>query len=313
MVRTSMRTALLLLLSPLAAHAAPLSPADYQGQLSGIRQMLSQCIASRQACDSRKIGPDDVVSADPEFQVHWDWLRAVVDQAADGKPADSIQRQQRLADAASRVESMAAESGPTPPSDPRARAEADRILAQPEFRHVHELSWWDRLVARFWQKLSSLFSGLAGVGPYVGWLVPVLEWGTLLAASVGLILWARRVLGRQRLAIALEAPKPQGEWQERSRQWAESARRAADAADWREAVHALYWASVVELEGRNVWRQHRGRTPREYLRLLDLASPYRPPIAQMTTIFERIWYGLRPAAQEDYARVHALYEAMRSA
>jgi len=308
-----MRTAraLLLLLAVTAtAHAATTTLEDYKAQLVRIRQMLSACTADAKACDAEKIGADDEVAGKPGFQVQWGWLRTVVKEAAAGKPEDSALRQQRLADAGARVEAMAREPGGAEEVDPNARAEVNRILALPEFRHVEEVSWWGRLMARF---LNWLSRGVAGVGPYMGWLVPVSEWGAVLLAGAGLLLWARRVQQRQRFAMALEAPKRVGEWQEVSRQWAEAARKAAEAADWREAVHALYWASVVELEGRKVWRQHRGRTPREYLRLLDAGSPYRQPVQQMTQIFERIWYGLRPAAQDDYARVLALYDAMRAA
>lgn len=275
--------------------------------------MLAQCAVQATACDPARIGPDVEVSASPAFQVHWDWLRTAVSDAAKGKPEDSTQRRQKIADALARVDAMAQDTGLAEPADPAARAEADRILAQPEFHRVEELSWWDRMMARFWNWIGRAFSGLAGVGPYVSWLVPVLEWGAALLAGAGLLLWARRVQQRQRFAIALEAPKQHGAWQEVSQQWAETARQAAEAGDWREAVHALYWASVVELEGRRVWRQHRGRTPREYLRLLEASSPYRQPVQQMTQIFERIWYGLRPAAEDDYTRVLALYQAVRAA
>jgi hypothetical protein len=82
---------------------------------------------------------------------------------------------------------------------------------------------------------------------------------------------------------------------------------------FRDAVHCLYWASIVTLEGRRLWQPDRARTPREYLRLLDPASATAPLLRRQTFSFETIWYGLRPAARPDYDSALELHRQLRAA
>jgi len=77
-------------------------------------------------------------------------------------------------------------------------------------------------------------------------------------------------------------------------------------------VHCLYWAAIVMLEGQKHWRRNRARTPREYVALLEAGSSRRQTLLGMTRIFERIWYGLRPAAKSDYDRAKSMLEELRA-
>ena len=192
-----------------------------------------------------------------------------------------------------------------------ARQRTDAVLARPEFRHVTEEAYWQLLLARFTGWVRHLFAGAHGFGRFAAWIGPVIEWGFCLALMVGALLWGMRVLRRQRLKIALDAPAAVRDQNEAVRRWTEAARGAADAGEWREAVHALYWACVVELEGRKVWRQVRERTPREYLRLLGEGSPYMRSVRGLTHLLERIWYGLAEAERGDYERAAELYDEVR--
>ena len=65
------------------------------------------------------------------------------------------------------------------------------------------------------------------------------------------------------------------------------------------------------LEGQKLWRQNRARTPREYLRLLQAGSDKQRALGGLTGIFERIWYGLRPAAESDYRQASSFLEQLR--
>jgi hypothetical protein len=65
------------------------------------------------------------------------------------------------------------------------------------------------------------------------------------------------------------------------------------------------------LEGQRLWRQNRARTPREYVGLLEPGSSRRRVLGGLTGVFERIWYGLRPATGEDYAKASALLDELR--
>jgi len=178
---------------------------------------------------------------------------------------------------------------------------------------VDEQSIWDRLIARFLEWLDSLFNNVAKFGRRSPWIGPLLEWGLIALALAGLALWAMRVLQRQRLAVRVETERQIESWEEASRNWRSLAEEQAGRREWREAVHCLYWASIVMLEGRRFWSPNRSRTPREYVALLEAGSPRSSLLKQQTRGFERIWYGLNPAAESDYRRALDLHERLRAA
>jgi hypothetical protein len=95
--------------------------------------------------------------------------------------------------------------------------------------------------------------------------------------------------------------------------WMREAEDHAAAGRFRDAVHCLYWASIVALEGQRLWQPDRARTPREYLRLLDPTSATAPLLRRQTFSFETIWYGLRPAARLDYDSALELHRQLRAA
>jgi hypothetical protein len=121
------------------------------------------------------------------------------------------------------------------------------------------------------------------------------------------------VFQRQRLAVRLESARQLEAWEEVSRNWRIQAEERAAHHEWREAIHCLYWATIVMLEGRRYWTPNRSRTPREYLALLELGSPRWSLLREQTRVFERIWYGLNPAAQRDYENALELHEQLRVA
>jgi hypothetical protein len=141
----------------------------------------------------------------------------------------------------------------------------------------------------------------------------VMEWGSIMLAAAGLLTWVLRTMQRQRLAVRLESSASAEIWEKESDHWAERARVEAEKQEWRAAVHCLYWATIVMMEGRKLWRQNRARTPREYLLLLEPGSRMQDALRRLTQIFERIWYGLRPAVEGDYVRALALFDELRSA
>jgi hypothetical protein len=82
--------------------------------------------------------------------------------------------------------------------------------------------------------------------------------------------------------------------------WLAEARENAAKQDWRNAIHLAYWAAISFLESGGAWKPNRARTPREYLRLLSTRNPSHPPLSNLTKKFEVIWYGDRPALQQDF-------------
>jgi hypothetical protein len=140
-----------------------------------------------------------------------------------------------------------------------------------------------------------------------------MEWSSITLAAAGVLTWVFRTMQRQRLAVRLESSATSEIWQKESNNWAELARAEAARQDWRAAVHCIYWATIVMLEGKKLWRQNRARTPREYLLLLEAGSGAQQALRGLTHLFERIWYGLRPAAESDYASALMLFDELRGA
>ena len=209
------------------------------------------------------------------------------------------------------AQAAAAHAQQQQPSFPDARKAADAILAQPEFRTVTQQSQLETWLSRLAQFILQLLSRLAGLGRNSPWIATLLEWSLFALAAAAALVWAFRKMQRQQLAIALEASAATSFSHAESDNWADRARTEAAAHEWREAVHSLYWASIVLLEARKLWRPNRARTPREYLTLLEPGTPRRFSLTGLTRIFEGLWYGQRSGSQADYESALALFEELR--
>jgi hypothetical protein len=202
-------------------------------------------------------------------------------------------------------------SGGTATDFGHERAVANAVLAQPQFQGDVGLTWWDRAKMKMLEWLERLFEGIVDVGTAAPWLGTLLEWLCYVGAAVGLLFFLLRNIARQRLRVALGGEALKGSaWESEADDWAQWATEHAEAAEWREAVHCLYWAAIVLLESRRAWRHNPTRTPREYVRLLKPGSAQQQGLRKLTQIFERVWYGLRDADQREYAEARALYEGL---
>ena len=296
------------------------SMAQYSAHLQDLHALVERCLANAAACEPAQVGDDDEVKLDGlgaganvnQFEAHYDWLRDALKAAQDPKASG---RNANLSAAASRLDGALLEAG-APPNESQfteARQKADAILRHPEFVTVAEQSIWQKIIARFFLWLDSLFSHVASFGRRSPWVAPLLEWGLIVLALVGLLLWAMRAMQRQRLAVRSEAARQIEPWEEASRDWRNLAEEQAARQEWREAIHCLYWASIVMLEGRRFWSPNRARTPREYVALLEPGSERWALLRRQTGGFERIWYGLNPADANNYRSALALHEQLRAA
>jgi hypothetical protein len=289
---------------------------QYLAELQTLQALVASCKAKAAACDAGKADEDVTVTAGGRrFDVRQAWLRNAL---TDARGKSDAERGELMAKAADRLNADAQEvTSSTQPAQgtPQmlARKEADAILSRSEFGKVEQEGWLDQKWALFTLWFSALvdrfFSGL----PHSSWVAPVVEWGILIAAAVALIVWAWRVTQQQRVALAVPDANRQILWQKESDDWARRAEVQAAAGDWREAVHCLYWAAIVMLEGRRAWRPNRARTPREYLPLLEAGSQRQRALNGLTRLFERIWYGLRPAARRDFEQAQALLDELKAA
>jgi hypothetical protein len=286
---------------------------EYRGHLASLKMLVEACKKNPAECDVKKVGDDERVEG-AGFQTRWSWLREVLSSAHNATQSD---REKQLQEAAARLDEdavLAAEAAPeTVDTFPRARRQADDVLSRPEFRTVTEASYWQREIAKFLQWVGEMFGGVSRFGRRSPWLVPLMEWSSITLAAAGVLTWLFRTMQRQRLAIRIESSATSELRQKESDNWAELARAEAARQDWRAAVHCIYWATIVMMEGKKLWRQNRARTPREYLMLLEPGSGMQQALRRLTQLFERIWYGLRPAAESDYASAVVLFEELRGA
>jgi hypothetical protein len=313
---------ILLMLAPVSARALAKSSEDqYRGHLEKLHALAASCEAKAAACDVNAVGADEEVELRGlgvganvnSFEAHYGWLREALNGA---RKAGNSKRAGAMQTAEGRLDDALAQSadGAAKPMDlAAAQRKADAILKKPEFATVSEESLWEKFWARVGLWLDKVFGGVARFGERSPWIGPVMEWGLFGLALVGLLVWAMRVLQRQRLAVRVEAARQVKQWEEAARNWRELAEEQAAQGQWREAVHCLYWASIAALEGRSFWSPNRSRTPREYVRLLEAGSARWKLLRKQTQGFERVWYGLREAARQDYESALALHEELRVA
>jgi hypothetical protein len=312
----------LLLLAPLDAWALDKSSLDqYKAHLEKLSALVSSCEATASACNANAVGNDEQVQMPGlgvganvnSFEAHYDWLRDALTAA---QKTDDKTRSGGMQAAKARLDEALREASGENAAEinvAAARQKADAILGHPEFATVHEDSLWEQIWARIAYWLDRLFNGVARFGTHSPWIGPVMEWGLIGLALVGLIVWAMRALQRQRLAVRIESARQIEPWEEAARNWRALAEEQAARGDWREAVHCLYWASIAVLEGRRLWTPSRSRTPREYVRLLEAGSSRWNLLRQQTQGFEHVWYGLHDAARQDYERAVELHEELRTA
>ena len=309
-------------LSPISARAMDQSSLDqYKAHLENLRMLVGDCVANASSCDPNAVGSDERVQIQGlgvganvnSFEANYGWLRDALRSARNSRNAD---RETELRSAALQLDEALDEISADRPMRPNiaaARQRANAILGHPEFVTVQEDSIWDRILARVAMWLDKFFSGVAKFGARSPWIGPVMEWGFIGIALVALALWAMRGLQRQRLAVRVEASRQIEPWEEAARNWRDLAEEQARSGNWREAVHCLYWASIAVLEGRKLWSPNRSRTPREYVRLLEVGSTRWNLLREQTRGFEHVWYGLHDAAQQDYESALVLHEGLRAA
>lgn len=318
--------------SQVAVQADDVSLDAYQQHLVRLESALEACAKVRdgQACDPGLIGHDDRVSikvgsVDQRRVVRYGWLRVLFQKAAtkeesgekgkSGSKPDSEagpSTAELLKYAKTRLESDLAQSRtpiPAPADHTNERAVMREVLAGKEFRNLQEQTVQDSVLEKFARWLNRLFASVGLFKARSAWIGRVLVWGFILGVCVALVYSLIRLERRWRVRLTPDdeqMPAPGAasarDWQ----LWLEDARRAAAKGDWREAIHFLYWASISRLESRRLWPADRARTPREYLALVADEDPRKRGLSQLTSAFERFWYGGREAAEGDYTAAERL-------
>jgi len=303
------------------------------------------------ACDPAQVGADDLVplgssvtpaqNGAPNAErrlVRYGWLRVLLSKAQDkdapsakANPAPSSSEVNQwlnvrpippttaelLASARKRLAAELAQSSAAPaplPDHSAERAVMKQVLAGRDFAGLEETNPKNSALEKVSDWLNRMLENAVSLSARAPWLGRALVWGFIVAVCVGLV-WGLLQLERRwrvRLVPEERGPAPGAAsaipWQV----WLEDARRAAQAGQWREAIHFLYWASISRLESKRLWPADRARTPREYLALVAADDARRPDLATLTGSFERVWYGGRAAEESDYRRADQIAQALIS-
>jgi len=288
--------------------------ADYTGELHSLRSLAAVCAQKASSCDPGRVGADEHVRLNNKssFDAHFAWMR---DALSSAKALPDAKRTALMATTEAHLdEDLAdAQASPAAVKFSTARGEANAILASREFNTSAAPSLRDQIVAVLYRWLDSMLAHVAAFGSRSPWIGPLIEWGLGAMACALLLVWALRTARRQRVRMQQDAARRIEQADERVQNWMREAEEHAAGGRFREAVHCLYWATIVTLEGRRFWQPDRARTPREYLRLLDPGSYNAALLRRQTHSFETIWYGLRPAARLDYDSALDLHRQLRAA
>jgi hypothetical protein len=134
------------------------------------------------------------------------------------------------------------------------------------------------------------------------------------------------VIRRRRLAAASPASEPSRPLASRrdedplsrgASEWERHAAELAAARRWREAIRAWYHAVLVALFRQGLLHHQKGRTNWEYAARLDPGLAWRPAFMELTSLFDREWYGRRASDAEALAEcahtARGLLQAVRGA
>ncbi|MFC5180082.1 DUF4129 domain-containing protein [Actinomadura harenae] len=192
-----------------------------------------------------------------------------------------------------------------------ARELARRELEKPLYQR-DKPSWLERMLERLGEWLRELFSHAqapnAKGGGSAGWVsIGVIVLVVILAAA--LVFWLMRGgLNRRSKRDPLLDDEPSTSTDHRA-----EAERLAAAGEWPGAIRERLRAMARDLEERAILSPRPGRTADELATeagaaLPDLADDLRATVR----IFDDVWYGDRPGSAEEYARVTAVDDRLRS-
>ena len=318
-----------------SARARDVSMNEYRAHLEALSALDDACAKERnsKACDPALVGPDDRVplvmgSHTEQRLIRYGWLRLLFSKAQEPdlpaagatKPGETTPKttagdhpatSQLLKDAKQRLEDDIAQSQAAAApvaAHSEERAVLQQVLSEREFRGLKQSSVRDSVLEKFGNWLNRLFESAANFKARSAWVGRALVWGFILAICVALLYALLRIERRWRIRLSEESDRPAPgaasarDWQ----LWLDDARNAAASGLWREAIHFMYWAAISRLESRRLWPADRARTPREYLALVAHEDPRKSGLSQLTSTFERFWYGGRPADEADYKNAESL-------
>jgi hypothetical protein len=326
----------LLLLVPVTANADSIPATDYHNSvqravtaLDTLRQVdetetsttyehrLDQTIAGVQEAVPEH---QSVQTGDGVCDVDNSWLH---DELKALKNASSEQRAARLTHIIERLEAVEERVGPgetaaTPPNDKTQKEKLESILARPEYAsEARGTNALNRLLTAFIRWIQQFLPKGMRVQPGNSrWMTVVAQVLVVLVAAVVLfyvfkILLARfKPKRRQRAAKKREPRIVLGERlepEETAVDLLSEAEALARRGEIRSAIRKAYIALLVELGDRKVIALAQHKTNRDYLNAVRNLPPLHQNMRGLTDSFERHWYGLVEASDNDWQNFRSAY------
>lgn len=329
----------LFLVVPVNVRADALSPADYQNQLQRAIQALedlqksnptehpdydhSQLEQTIKTVSEALPEHEDVKASDEVCNVDNSWLTIAL---KDFEGATVEQRPKKLAQLIERLKAIEERVGyerqPATVADGKTQSKEklDGILARPEYAAesrgpnalMRLLQDFIRWILSFLPERMPVRSGNSR------WLALVAEGLVVIVAAV-VIFYVLRILfarfhrpGERRAAKKREARIVLGERlepEETATDLLSEAEALARRGDIRAAIRKAYIALLVELGDRKVLTLAQHKTNRDYLNSVRAIPLLHPTMRTLTESFERHWYGLADATENDWQTFRARYQA----
>jgi len=296
--------------SAIPKNSGPYDSASFAAELHKIHDSITKSAGNARDIDAIRVqlpASWKIDTPESQYEVSSAPLRSLLECHG----CDSTKLRSQVEEAGIWIDTLAAHvksyAAPEITGESAARLQLNQILQRREFAPARPLSKWDLLRQRINEWLVRLIQKfLRGIGAH-GTGVEVFFWLVFLAVvgCLALLLvrfWIDRA--RREELQNVGAVSVHVTWQECVR----AAREAAKRGDFREAVHAVYWAGITCLEDEGAIAQDRTRTPREHLRLFtERAAADESPtsgrvacLAELTARVERVWYGNSPAGAQDF-------------
>jgi hypothetical protein len=129
--------------------------------------------------------------------------------------------------------------------------------------------------------------------------------GFVVAVALVLVVLSIRALRRRRKAVPISAEsgpvvsaRDDDPLSRESNEWEIHAQQLGAAGRWREAIRAWYHAVLVALFRAGLVHFQKGRTNWEYASRLSPEAAFRPAFFDLTSLFDREWYGRRTSDAE---------------
>jgi len=292
---------LLLLLAILLALCVPSAAADPLSRLKEAHATVLRAQAAGSATACREATVQALVALGPSAPPE---VRRLLEDAQSASWPDTAR--QRLHDAARTLENgLNAAAAPASSDDAltAARARLTEILQGPEFKRGR---FFDEILRRItaiaegivrWIAAQLGFHFKEGSGVFDLLFLALCVLAAILIALLAVLLLRR--LSQRSLQAAPTRPQGEVELLRTTGEWLKWASDHARDGDYRRAVRCAYLAMLHRLQDLGLVDLERGHTNWEILRALR-PNPAHADFDAATRLFERHWYALCPAAQEDY-------------